>query len=197
MPPCAGIECARQGLPWMHQQPAEEPSSASEAAAAEPARPGPATIMRSLRLSAGSTSVSWRRWMSRFCSSGPAGTLDCSSMPQSTSLKGWSAPDRQARGIEMSHATAAAANSRTQRSSVARKRGPFRPALFQHPHKLQPHDQTSDGSPRVDPRTMHKASCAGDEYNSRAGFRPQKRPETWLIGRAAASTAKTGGRATL
>ncbi len=40
MPPCAGIECARQGLPWMHQQPAEEPSSASEAAAAEPARPG-------------------------------------------------------------------------------------------------------------------------------------------------------------
>lgn len=135
--------------------------------------------------------------MSRFCSSGPAGTLDCSSMPQNTSLKGWSARDRQARGIEMLPATAAAANSRPQHSRVARKRGPFRPALFQHPHRLQSHNQTSDGSPRVDPRVIHKASCAGDEYNSRAGFRPQKRPETWLIRRAAASTGKTGRRATL
>lgn len=135
--------------------------------------------------------------MSRFCSSGPAGTLGCSAMPQSTSLKGWSAPDRQARGVEMLPATAATANSRPQPSIVERKRGPFRPAPFQHAHKLQSHEQTSDGSPRVDPRVIQKASCAGDKCNSRAGFRPHKRPETWLIGRAVASTGRTGRCATL
>lgn len=94
-------------------------------------------------------------------------------------------------------ATAATANSRRQPSGVERKLGPFSPALFQHPHKLQSRDQASDASPHVDPRVIEKASCAGAKCNSRAGFRPQKRPETWLIGRAAASTGKTGRRATL
>ena len=197
MPTCAGIECARRGLPWMHRQSTSQPISASEAAADEPAKPGPTASMRSLRLSAGFTSLSWRRWMSRFCSSGPAGTLDRGSMPQSTSLKGSSAPDRQARGIEMLSATAATANSRLQPSRVERERGPFRPALLRRPHKLQSHGQNSDASPRVDPRVIQNVHCAGDKYNSRAGFRPQMRPETWLIGRAAASTGKTGRRATL
>ena len=142
MPTCAGIERARRGLSWMPPQSTSQPISASEAAADKPAKPGPKTFMRSLHLSAGFNSLSWRRWMSGFCSSGPAGTLDCSSMPQSTSLKGSSAPDKQARGIEMLSATAATANSRLQPSRVERKRGPFRPALLQHPHKLQSDDHT-------------------------------------------------------
>lgn len=61
MPRCAGIERARRGLSWMHQQPTWQPISASKAAADEPAKPGPTTFMRSSRLSAGFTSLSWRR----------------------------------------------------------------------------------------------------------------------------------------
>src|SRR6185437_5415898 len=80
MPPCAAIEWARRGESWKQKQLTLYPSSPSVAAADPPARPEPTTIMECLRLLAGFTSFISKRVLSHFCSIGPDGILEFSSI---------------------------------------------------------------------------------------------------------------------
>src|SRR6185312_7730892 len=79
MPPCAAIECARRGLSWKTKFFTAYPSSASVAAAEEPARPAPTTMTSYLRLFAGLTRRMPALWLRHLSASGPGGVLDASS----------------------------------------------------------------------------------------------------------------------
>ena len=80
MPPCAAIECARRGESWKQNARTSYPNSASVAAADDPARPVPTTMMLYLRLLAGLTSFWFFLYSVHFCGTGPGGTFDSSFM---------------------------------------------------------------------------------------------------------------------
>src|ERR1041385_6388275 len=76
MPPCAATEWARRGESWKTKLWTSKPSSASEAAAEEPASPAPTTIILYFRLLAGLMSLLLNLCCSHFCASGPEGMLE-------------------------------------------------------------------------------------------------------------------------
>src|ERR1041385_1491453 len=78
MPPCAATECARRGESWKTKLWTSKPSSASVAAAEEPARPAPTTMILYFRLFAGLMSLVENLCFSHFCASGPDGMLELS-----------------------------------------------------------------------------------------------------------------------
>src|SRR5690349_19698103 len=71
---------ARRGESWKQKHLTWYPSSLNVAAAEAPARPLPTTSTVYFRLLAGFTSFISNRWRSHFCSIGPAGVLDRSSI---------------------------------------------------------------------------------------------------------------------
>src|SRR5688572_8823878 len=80
MPPCAAMECARRGESWNTKVDTLYPSSDMVADADAPASPAPTTITLCRRLLAGFTSFIAKRCWSHFCSMGPSGIFDLSSI---------------------------------------------------------------------------------------------------------------------
>ena len=76
IPPCAAIECALLGESWKQKAFTLYPISPSDAAADDPAKPVPTTMISIFGLLLGATNFKWFLWLVHLSEICPSGILE-------------------------------------------------------------------------------------------------------------------------